>query len=126
MIDTTLILSENQSITADATSTNTIDLGGALDTGNQNMKLVVACSDAGASDAVGASVQIQLQVSADKSTWDTILYSKPLDLGATAGGAGWTYEVGLPNIVRRYIRLNYVVTGTITDAPGFTAYLARI
>lgn len=126
MIDTNLVLSENQSITADATSTKTIDLGGALATGNQNMKLVITCSDAAPSGQTGASVQIQLQVSPDNSTWDTVLYTKTIDLDADGVAAGWTYEVGLPNLTERYIRLNYDVTGTITDAPGFTAYLARV
>ena len=104
-------LSNGQEFTATAVSENVIDAGSA-GLGNGNPVLVEATARAAFTGLT--SLKVMLQDSADNSTFAEVYTSKaflPADLGAT-GKPFW--KCALPEGVRRYIRLNYVVVGTGT------------
>lgn len=121
--DALLMFSNNQAITADATSTDTLDLGqnsvnprsptGARfpahysDDGDPKIVIKVTQTFAGAT-----GMTIQLQGSTDNSTFVTIGSISPDPARMVAGaefGIGVERGHGY-----RYLRLNYDGTGTIT------------
>lgn len=110
-IDAQMTFSDDQAITADAASTNVIDLGVARNMGN------------------GEAVPVLIQVTEDfdnltslevKVQQDTVEgFGSPTDIATTGAvvlanlKAGYTFPiVYLPANTERYLRLYYDVTGT--------------
>lgn len=123
LIDSTLMLSDKQAVTASATSENIIDQTAAGDA--HRHAAVVAQAD---EDFAGlTSLKISLQTCADSA------FASPVELAAAtfaladlkAGNA--LLKMALPSGALRYIRGYYTVSGTgtagkislfITDEPG--------
>lgn len=124
ILDKLLMLSESQAITATAVSTDTIDLapikGNRRDIGVGYPLEFWALVKTTATAAGAATLNIQLQTSADNSAWDTIYDSGAIALANLAAG-NRIASVKVPAGVKRYLRVNYSVgTGPLT-AGAFTA-----
>ncbi|VFS64153.1 Uncharacterised protein [Kluyvera cryocrescens] len=124
ILDKLLMFSEKQAVTATAASTDVIDLGpidGTVrDIGVGEPLEWFVTTDATATAAGAATVNVNLQTSADNSTWVTLASSGDLALSALTAGKRIVSQK-VPQGVLRYLRLNYVVgTGPLT-AGAFTS-----
>lgn len=129
IIDYNLQLSDAQSVTADAASTNVIDLGADRDIGpGEDMKIVVSFDVAMGGSSPTLAVQVETDDNSSFSSASTVLTSRTI----SAAAAGDTLVMGLPDTNERYIRLNYDVGGTsptmtvsasiVKDAQQYYAY----
>lgn len=129
IIDYNLQLSDAQSVTADAASTNVIDLGADRDIGpGEDMKIVVSFDVAMGGSSPTLAVQVQTDDNSSFSSASTVQTSRTI----SAAAAGDTLVMGLPDTNERYIRLNYDVGGTsptmtvsasiVKDAQQYYAY----
>lgn len=129
IIDYNLQLSDAQSVTADAASTNVIDLGADRDIGpGEDMKIVVSFDVAMGGSSPTLAVQVETDDNSSFSSASTVLTSRTI----SAAAAGDTLVMGLPDQNERYIRLNYDVGGTsptmtvsasiVKDAQQYYAY----
>jgi len=111
IIDYNLQVSDAQALTADAASTNVIDLGSDRDIGpGEDLKIVTTLDvDMG---GTSPTLAIQVQSSSDNSTFTTVQTSRTV----SAGSAGDSVVTGLPDINDRYIRLYYDLGGTSPTA----------
>lgn len=122
--DKLLMFSEAQAVTASAASTDTIDLG-PIDGTRRDIGVGEALeywvtTNATATAAGAATVNVQLQTSPDNSTWTTLTSSGDLALASLVAGRRIVSQK-VPQGVQRYLRVNYVVgTGPLT-AGAFTA-----
>lgn len=111
-VDSQIELSNAQDISAGGTivSTNVYDTGAAADIGiGQDLYLVSQL----ASSATGAdNVQVVLQTSSDNSSWSTVLEG-PEVTTVTAGTR--LFVTKLPHGLSRYLRVQYVITGSISS-----------
>jgi len=109
LIDYNLQMSDAQSVTADAASTNVIDLGSNRDIGpGEDMKIVVSFDVAMGGSSPTLAVQVQTDDNAGFSSASTIATSRTI----AAAALGDTLVMGLPDQNERYIRLNYDVGGS--------------
>jgi len=130
IFDNTLLLSNQQAITATAASTNVIDLGA---TGTPYGGVAVT-RDIGAGREVDlsvlvvqdfatcTSVQVVVQTSPDNSAWTDAYMSRAIPVATLVAG----YQVKVPNsfelgVNARYVRLNYVVAGSNATTGKITA-----
>ena len=102
-IDKLLVMSQDQAITATATSADTLDLQKASTSVNRLPVLVRGKN----LSPTTATITVQLQQSDNNSTWETVETSR-VYTGAELN-AGTVAEVMLPVKPKRYVRLNYVV-----------------
>lgn len=124
ILDKLLMFSEAQAVTASAASTDTIDLGPIdgtrRDIGVGEPLEYWVTTNATATAAGAATVNVQLQTSPDNSTWTTLTSSGDLALASLVAGRRIVSQK-VPQGVQRYLRVNYVVgTGPLT-AGAFTA-----
>lgn len=68
-------------------------------------------------------LQIKLQTSADGSAWEDVLMTPVIPAAKLVAGAE-VFRVRTPHGLKRYARLNYVVSGTAT-AGNITAYMTK-
>jgi hypothetical protein len=113
-IDKFLQVSDAQTVTASAASTDVIDFGqGNPNTGMDDLTKMVITVDEGATAAGAATITFAVQDSADNATWADVVAT-----GATpkaALGAGQQVVLPMPTRLRRYCRVNYTVgTGPLT------------
>ena len=109
LIDYNLQMSDAQSVTADAASTNVIDLGSDRDIGpGEDMKIVVSFDVAMGGSSPTLAVQVQTDDNSGFTSASTIATSRTI----AAAAVGDTLVMGLPDQNERYIRLNYDVGGT--------------
>lgn len=114
LIDKLLVLSNDQAITATATSTDSLDLQKASTSVNRLPVLLRGKNLL----PTTATITIQLQESSDNSTWVTTESSRAYT-GAELN-SGLIGEVMLPVKPKRYVRLNYVVaSGPFTAGTVF-------
>lgn len=131
IFDKTLLLSDQQAITGDAASTNTIDL---LASGTPFGSTTPINKDVGRSVHVPlailiteafnnvTSLQVQVQTSADNTTWETIESGRQIPLSALVSGHSVKVIDSLPDgTSARYMRLFYDVTGTNPTTGKITA-----
>lgn len=128
--DNTLLLSDQQAITATAASTNTIDLG-ATGTPFGGSAIVRDIGRGGqiplAVNVVQTfnnltSLQVSVQTSPDASTWTTIDSGRTVPLAELTAGFQFRVPADLPEGTNaRYVRLNYTVTGTAPTTGKITA-----
>ena len=129
IIDYNLQLSDAQSVTADAASTNVIDLGADRDIGpGEDMKIVVSFDVAMGGSSPTLAVQVQTDDNSSFSSASTVQTSRTI----SAAAAGDTLVMGLPDQNERYIRLNYdvgcsnptmtVSASIVKDAQQYYAY----
>jgi len=117
MTDAKLMFSEGQSVTADAASTNAIDLGALVDDrgvalsefGPENGKLRLVVTLPTVTTKTGTSIKFSLQDSADDSAYaDTEIARTVLPAAMVAGAE--MLNIALPPGLKRYIRMYYDVT----------------
>lgn len=124
ILDKLLMFSEAQAVTVTAASTDVIDLGPIdgtrRDIGVGQPLEFFAQVNTSAAAAGAATVNIQLQTSADNAAWTTLASSGDLALAALTAGKR-VVSMKVPAGVLKYLRVNYVVgTGPLT-AGAFTA-----
>lgn len=124
ILDKLLMFSESQAVTTTAASTDVIDLGPIKgtkrDIGVGEPIEFWVISNTTATAAGAATLNVQLQTSADNVTWVTLYDSGPQALAALAVGKR-ILSTKVPQGVLKYLRVNYVVgTGPLT-AGAFTA-----
>lgn len=131
IFDNSLLLSDQQAITADAASTNVIDLGA---TGTPYGASSALVRDIGRGECVDLSVtvtatfnnltslQVQVQTSPDNSTWTTIESGAVVPLASLVAGYQFKVPSEFPEGTNaRYVRLYYDVTGTAPTTGKVTA-----
>jgi len=112
LLDALCVLSNAQAPTTGTTaSTNVMDFEVANPDQGPGNPLWIRCM-VEALFANGTSIQAVLQDSADNSSWATIL-SGPLVLTAAAIAGKRLLETPLPSKHRRYLRLAYIIDGTM-------------
>ncbi|MBS0520515.1 MAG: hypothetical protein JSR90_17600 [Proteobacteria bacterium] len=126
-----LIDSQNQFSSAQAVtstgataSTNVIDLGVARDVGGAVTEPLMLLCEVTTPFASGgsATMQVQVQTSADNSSWATLAQSDAIPVASLV--QGYRFLPGdLPGPTSRYLRLNYVVGTAAMTAGAFTAAL---
>jgi len=130
IFDNSLLLSDGQAITADAASTNVIDLG-ATGTPFGGSALT---RDIGIGESVPLSVRVtetfnnltnivvQVQTSPDNSTWTTIQGGATVLLASLVAGYQFEVPSRFPEGTKaRYVRLYYDITGTAPSTGKITA-----
>lgn len=131
IIDASLLLSDQQAITASAASTNAIDLGATGTPYGANSALV---RDIGRGEEVEISVAVvasfnnltsltvAVQTSPDGSTWTTRYQGEAVALASLVAGyqfkAPCCFDEGTD---ARYVRLYYTVAGTAPSSGKVTA-----
>ncbi len=129
IIDYNLQFSDAQSVTADAASTNVIDLGSDRDIGpGEEMKIALNFDVAMGGSSPTLAVQVQTDDNSSFSSATTVLTSRTI----AAAAVGDTLVMGLPDTNERYVRLNYDVGGSsptmtvsasiVKDAQQYHAY----
>ena len=119
ILDANLLFSKDQAITTTANS-SVIDLQEPGDAVGQELTIrtVVTNTFAGLTN-----VQIKLQTSADNGTWEDALLSPTIPLAKLKKGAE-IFCVRVPHGLKRYVRMNYVVSGTGT-AGTLYSYMSK-
>lgn len=130
--DAQLQFSASQAITATAVSTNVIDLGVAQDLGiaiSPHLQLAIYATAAFVS-AGGATLQIQLQSSADNSTFYTLSQTDVFAVATLPINTKIPMDLVRRSPVQstvalfpRYLQLNYVVGTSTFSAGKLSAYL---
>lgn len=130
IMDSQLLFSDAQAITATAASTNIIDLGAVRNIGvGENLFLVilvtVAFTDAGSDSTVTAALQTDdnaaFSSAATVRTYDTLA-------ALTAAGTRQMYRLDpltSSGIYERYIRLNYTVANGNLTTGSISAFIAK-
>lgn len=114
LIDKFLQVSDGQSVRATAASTDVIDFGQANpNTGlDDRSKMVIAVGEAVAASGA-ATVTFVVQDSMDNATFTDVISSAAI--GKADLTAGKQVVIPMPSRLRRYCRVNYVVsTGPLT------------
>ena len=119
ILDANLLFSEGQKITGTAES-GAVDFQEPGDAVGQELTIraIVTETFAGAS-----GVQIKLQTSANNSDWEDVIMTPVIPVAKLTRGAE-AFRVRTPNGLKRYARLQYVVSGT-ASAGAFTAYMSK-
>ena len=118
IIDKLLQISDKQTLTVTAVSTDVIDAGAVRkgpprDIGGGEQLYAVFVMDSNTAAAGAATVTFAIQDSADNATFADVVASGPIGKAALAAGAH--VVLPLPPGMRRYIRANYTVaTGPLT------------
>ncbi len=118
IIDKLLQISDKQTLTVTAVSTDVIDAGAVRkgpqrDLGGGEQLYAVFVMDSNVAAAGAATVTFAVQDSADNVTFTDVVASGPIGKAALAAGAH--VVLPLPPGMRRYIRANYTVaTGPLT------------
>jgi len=129
IIDYNLQFSDAQSVTADAASTNIIDLGSDRDIGpGEEMKIALNFDVAMGGSSPTLAVLVQTDDNAAFSSATTVLTSRSI----AAAAVGDQLVLGLPDTNERYVRLYYDVGGSsptmtvsasvVKDAQQSTSY----
>lgn len=110
IFDEKLLFSKDQALTTTAASTDVLDMENRTKVGRgKPLRVVVVVTE---DFDGGTNLDIALQDSADDSSFANVATT-----GATLTAsltAGKTFEFKLPSEIRRYLRLNYTITGTHT------------
>lgn len=122
IIDKLLQVSNEQTVTVSAASTDVIDFGQANpNTGMDDRSKMVVTVDAAAEAAGAGTVTFSVQDSADNSSWADVVATGAI--GKAALGAGQQIVLPMPTKLRRYCRVYYTVgTGPLT-AGKFSAQI---
>lgn len=113
------LFSEDQAVTGTAVSTNVLDFGD--ETGNvgdgQSIRVYAQVTE---DFATCTSIKVELQDSADDSTFNTVLEGPVVAVADAVAGKA-LIDVTVPKGMRRYHRLNYVIAGSNATAGTVTA-----
>lgn len=119
ILDANLLFSENQKITGTDYS-KVVDFQEPGDAVGQELTIRAIVTEAFAG---ATGVQIKLQTSADNSAWDDVIMTPVIPAAKLTRGAE-AFRVRTPNGLKRYARLQYVVSGT-ASAGAFTSYMSK-
>lgn len=120
-IDSQLLLSKEQTVTADAASTNVIDLGVSQDIGRGEPMAVVVVVNEGA-DFTTEDETYAFQVrTGSTDTPTTVIASQAIDASDLVAGSRHVLPIGFSN--DRYLAAYYDVDGT-TPSVTVTTFLA--
>ncbi|HXH24038.1 MAG TPA: hypothetical protein VNI78_02240 [Vicinamibacterales bacterium] len=129
LLDAQTLLSDAQAVSADAVSTNIIDLGAVRQIGDGNPLAIVICVDV-AADATTGDETYSFEVQTDDNSGfasPTTLIDQ--DIPRAVLTAGSIHVIPLPTgsnpRLERYLRLNYDVGGT-TPSITVTAWVAPL
>ena len=115
IIDSKLVLSDGQAITASAASDNEIDFGAAgLDIGQGNPIYLEVWLDT-AFDTSANTLTITLKDSPDGTTYTDRMVVLPAKATSALLTAGKLQKVALPYNLARYIELYYTVSAGLTS-----------
>lgn len=131
IFDNSLLLSDQQAITADAASTNVIDLGA---TGTPYGWSTALVRDVGNGEEIELAVSVtqtfnnltnlvvSVQTSPDNSTWTSIETGATVALASLVAGYQFKVPCCFPEGTNvRYVRLYYDITGTAPTTGKITA-----
>ncbi|NOW44159.1 hypothetical protein FHW96_000286 [Novosphingobium sp. SG751A] len=128
--DNTLIFSTNQAVTADAASTNVLDLGktGAPFGGSAIVRDLGVGNEVPISVLVTetfnnlTSMNVKVDRSPDNATWTTVYQSGEVPLANLVAGYQFKCPAELDlGVNARYVRLYYDITGTAPTTGKITA-----
>lgn len=122
IIDSRLEFSVAQAITADAASTNTIDLGSDRDIGVGQAMWVIIQVDVAADATTGDETYSIILQTDDNSSFSSATNIATYTPTAAMLTAGSRHVIGMPLANERYLRLNYDVGGT-TPTVTLSAWL---
>lgn len=119
--DKLLRVSEDQAITADAASTNTIDLGTARDIGEGTTLYMMFTVTEAFNNATSVALQVITSASADLST-PTVRTAQTIALAGLTLGARFALPIppALASLGQRYLGAYYDVTGTAPSTGKIT------
>lgn len=122
MMDKQAIFCEDQAVTVSAESDDYIDLEVADPNIGEGtpIKLKVQVTD-DADFAGGTSIQVELEDSANASSWADVILGKVVALADAVAGKV-LFSGYIPDEIRRYIRVYFTVVGTMS-AGAVTAWL---
>lgn len=122
ILDKDNLFSEDQAVTATAASTNVIDLGVDRDIGNgEPIEVLVAVPVAFTGTG---TLAVELQTDDVEGFASPTVIQKSGELAAADLAAGnQVFKVRVGRETQRYVRLNYVVTGTAFTAGQLTSGL---
>ena len=128
IVDNTLVFSDSQAITADAASTNIVDIGAAgtayghsaavaRDIGkNTEIPLFISVTET-FTNLTSLNIKVQVDDAAGFGTVVTVAQSGEIALASLVAGYKFTFPAELPEGVnKRYVRLYYDITGSAPDA----------
>ena len=121
IIDAMLLFSKDQAVTATAASTNALDLGQAGDAVGQELTIRAIVTQ---TFATLTSLTVKLQTSSDNSNWSDVLLSPAIAAASLVKGAE-IFCVRVPKGLKRYVRLNYTVTGSNATAGKIYAFMSK-
>ena len=121
ILDKDLIFSDKQAVTADAASTNALDLGQGGDAVGQELAIHAVVQT---TFATLTSLTIKVQTSADNSNWADVILTPAIAAADLVKGAEVLY-IRVPKGLKRYVRLYYDVTGSNATAGKITAFMSK-
>lgn len=119
ILDNTNLFSEDQAITADAASTNVIDLGADRNIGVGTPVPILIQVTEDFDNLTSLTIQVQTSSAENFGSATTLVSVTVVAADLVAG-----YKapiIHLPRGIDRYLRLNYDVTGTAPEAGKITA-----
>jgi hypothetical protein len=126
LVDAQLLFSDAQAVTADAGSTNTIDLSAVRDAGVGEPLYVVVTVDTALTDASSNST-CTVALEGDSTTTFTPDYTRNLFTFAalTAAGTVKYARLGPDDLNLRYARLKYTMANGDLTTGAFTAFITN-
>lgn len=109
-IDAQLLLSDAQALTADAASTNTVDLGSDRNIGIGEPLAVVVSVDVAAAGGGTLAIVLQSDDNTSFSSATTVATTGAVAAASYTAGAKFIIAVPADTLTERYIRLNYDLT----------------
>lgn len=121
ILDKDLVFSEEQAVTADAASTNALDLKADGDAVGQELCIHVVVTT---TFATLTSLAIKVQTSANNSDWSDVVLSPAIAAASLVKGKE-IFTIRVPKGLKRYVRLYYDVTGSNATAGKITAFMCK-
>lgn len=125
-VDSLLLFSDAQAVTASAASTNVIDLKNARDIGTGEDLYVVCLLDVAMTDS-GSDSTVAVSLEGDSTTTFTPDSTKALFTFAATSAAGTVKyaKISPDDIALQYAQLRYTVAGGDLSTGSFTAFITK-
>ncbi len=124
LIDKTVMFSDAQALRATGASTNTVDLSAAGNAGPGRLVLI-AHADTAFAGATQVVCALQTSDKGDFSAGVVTLASVTLGATELADTEKNLFALGIPAGMKRYLRMYYTVTGTVT-AGAISCFVADV
>lgn len=125
-LDSQLLFSDAQAVTATAASTNLIDFGSARDMGNGERLYVVVLVDVAMTDS-GSDSTVAVAIEGDSTTSVTPDYTRTLFTFSALSAAGTVKiaALGPDDVNLQYLQLKYTVANGNLTTGSFTAFITK-